>query len=171
MEAMIPEENDNVGKVIKALGLSQNQLVQAANFTNDKYPDVSLDFEVDDPDNIRAGEPAFIKVKIEREVDEDDEVDETVHAPFYPGKKTENWWLVVGEESTKTLLAIKRVTVGRRLGAKLEFTVPTPGKHDLKLFLMSDSYVGVDQEPTFSVMAAEGMEVDDDEDEDDDDEE
>jgi len=83
-----------------------------------------------------------------------------VHAPFYPGRKSENWWLVVGEEASKTLLAIKRVTVGRELNLKLEFTVPTPGRHDLKLFLMSDSYVGVDQEPAFSVMVEEGMDVD-----------
>lgn len=38
-----------------------------------------------------------------------------------------------------------------------------PGKHDLKLFLMSDSYVGVDQDPSFKVVVAEG---EDDEDED-----
>ena len=80
--------------------------------------------------------------------------------PFYPARKTENWWLVVGEESSKTLLAIKRVTIGKKLPVRLEFTVPAPGKHELKLFLMSDSYVGVDQEPSFEVTVGEGMEVD-----------
>ena len=82
----------------------------------------------------------------------------------------ESWWLVVGEENTKTLLAIKRITFGRKLNVRLEFTVPTPGEHDLKLFLMSDSYVGVDQEPGFSVTVAEGMVVDDEEEDEDDDE-
>lgn len=167
MEAMNPEENPNYETLIKRLGLEQSQLVQAANFTNSKYPDISLEFDVLDEDNIRAGEPAYLNIKIEREVDEDSEVDTTVHAPFYPVKKMENWWLLVGEETTKTLLAIKRVPIGHQLQVKLEYTVPTPGKHDLKLFLMSDSYVGVDQEPTFSVTAAEGMDVDSDEDEED----
>ncbi|KAK0633434.1 Sec63 Brl domain-containing protein [Immersiella caudata] len=165
MEKMNPEENPDYSVLVRELGLSQAQLVQAANFTNTKYPDISLDFEVEDEDSIHAGEPAYLKIKIEREVDEDEEFDPTVHAPFYPGKKTENWWLVVGEESTKMLLAIKRVTIGRALNVKLEFTVPTPGNHDLKLFLMSDSYVGVDQEPGFSVKVAEGMDVDDSEEE------
>jgi pre-mRNA-splicing helicase BRR2 len=160
MEKMNPDENPDYGSLIKELGLSQAQLAQAANFTNTKYPDISLEFEVEDENNIRAGEPAYLKIRIEREMEEDEEFDPTVHAPFYPGKKSENWWLVVGEESTATLLAIKRVTVGRNLNLKLEFTVPTPGRHDLKLFLMSDSYVGVDQEPTFSVMVEEGMDVD-----------
>ncbi|KAI1312538.1 Sec63 Brl domain-containing protein [Xylaria venustula] len=166
MEAMNPEENTNYSALVKRLGLSQAQLAQAAAFTNTKYPDISLEFEVLDEDSIHAGEPAYLNVKIEREVeDEEGEVDTTVHAPFYPTKKIENWWLVVGEESTKTLLAIKRVTIGRQLKVRLEYTVPTPGSHDLKLFLMSDSYIGVDQEPTFSVNVAEGMDVDEDEDE------
>lgn len=170
MEAMNPEENPQYGELIKAMGLSQKQLEDAAKFTNEKYPDVSLEFEVEDPENLRAGEASYLNIQIEREVEEDDEIDSVVHAPFYPGKKLENWWLVVGEESTKTLLAIKRVTVGRKLHVKLEFTVPTPGKHELKLFLMSDSYIGVDQEPSFEVTVAEGMEVDEDDEEDDEDE-
>jgi pre-mRNA-splicing helicase BRR2 len=172
MEKMNPDENPNYAALAKDLGLSQAQLAQAANFTNTKYPDISLEFDVEDPEGIRAGEPAYLKVRIEREVDEDDgEFDATVHAPFYPAKKSENWWLVVGEESSKTLLAIKRVTVGRELSLRLEFTVPTPGRHDLKLFLMSDSYVGVDQEPTFSVMVEEAMDVDESEEEEEEEEE
>lgn len=160
MEKMNPEENADYASLVRDLGLSQAQLAQAAEFTNNKYPDVSLEFELEDKDNIRANEPAYLKINIEREVDEDEEFDPTVHAPFYPGKKTENWWLVVGEESSKTLLAIKRVTIGKKLNVRLEFTVPTPGRHDLKLMLMSDSYVGVDQDPAFSVMVEEGMDVD-----------
>ncbi|ELR10490.1 DEIH-box ATPase [Pseudogymnoascus destructans] len=170
MEAMDPSENPNYGALVKKLGLTQTQLGQAANFTNTKYPNVELEFELEDPEDITAGVPSYIEVKIEREVDEDDEsaeVDTTVHAPFYPLKKMENWWLVVGEESTKTLLAIKRITIGKKLNLRLEYTVPTAGKHDLKLFLMSDSYVGVDQDPSFTVNVAEGEDDDEgDEDED-----
>ncbi|KAH8602881.1 Sec63 Brl domain-containing protein [Bisporella sp. PMI_857] len=169
MEAMDPSENPNIEATIARLGLSQSQLAQAANFTNSKYPNISLDYEVEKPDEITAGEPSHIKVKIIR--DEDDEetidVDTTVHAPFYPVKKMENWWLVVGEESSKTLLAIKRVTIGKSLTARLEYTIPTAGEHELKLILMSDSYVGVDQDPSFTVSVAEGDAEDEDEEDDD----
>ena len=170
MEAMDPTENPNHGALIKKLGLSQTQLAEAANFTNSKYPDITLEYELEDADSITAGSAAYIKVNIEREIgeeDEDTEIDTTVHAPFYPVKKMENWWLVVGEESSKTLLAIKRITIGRKLTLRLEYTVPTPGEHALKLFLMSDSYVGVDQDPSFNVTVAEGMDEDDEEEEDD----
>ncbi|EFY97198.1 SEC63/Brl and DEAD/DEAH box helicase domain protein [Metarhizium robertsii] len=170
MEAMNPDENPEYNKLVKRLGLSQKQLAEAAGFTNDKYPDLELEHEVLDQDEIQAGEPSYLNIKITRNVDEDDEVDSTVHAPFYPTKKMENWWLVVGDDKTRNLLAIKRVTIGRELNVKLEYTVPAAGEHGLKLFLMSDSYVGVDQEREFTVTAAEGMDVDGDEDDEDEEE-
>lgn len=165
MEAMDPSENKDYATLVKRLGLDNKQLAQAAAFTNDKYPNLDLDFQVEDPDNITSGEPAYLKIKIERDIEEDQEPDTTVHAPFYPGQKVENWWLVVGEEKSKNLLAIKRVAIGRKLELRLEYVVPTPGEHELTLYLMSDSYVGVDQAPAFTVTAAEGMEEDESEEE------
>jgi len=50
------------------------------------------------------------------------------------------------------------------LEMRLEYIVPTPGEHNLTLYLMSDSYVGVDQDPSFTITAAEGMDEDGDED-------
>ena len=163
MDALDPSENKDYEKLIKRLGLNGQQLAQAANFTNNKYPDIRLEFEVEDPGEITSGSPAYLKVRLQREIDEDIEVDTTVHAPFYPQSKTENWWLVIGEESTKTLLAIKRITINRTMETKMDFTVSSPGEHELKLYLMCDSYVGVDQDPSFQVTAAEGMDEDEDE--------
>jgi pre-mRNA-splicing helicase BRR2 len=159
----------NASKLVQALGLDKKQLMQAAAFAN-KYPNLDLEFEVEDPDEITAGAAAYLKIKIARDAeDEDDEdaaPDTTVDAPFYPGKKTETWWLVVGGASN-SLLAIKKVSVGRELNVRLELIVPEPGKHELTLYLMSDSYVGVDQDPSFEVTAAEGMDEDEDKDEED----
>ena len=156
-------DSDTSKKLIARLGLKNEQLAEAANFTNDKYPSIEVEFELEDPDEITTGSPAYLKIKVEREVDEE-EPDTTVHAPFYSQTKMENWWLVVGEEKTNSLLAIKRVTIGRKLEVRLEFAAPsTAGDHDLKLYLMSDSYVGVDQDPSFRVSVAEGMDEDDDE--------
>ncbi|KAL8813589.1 MAG: hypothetical protein Q9200_000131 [Gallowayella weberi] len=169
MDAMDPEKPESK-TLAKRLGLDHQQLKQVAAFTNDKYPDIELDFDVLDKDAITAGAPAYLQVTITRNVDDDDvqEPDTTVHAPFYPQRKTENWWLVVGEERTKNLCGIKRVTIGRRLEMKLEFTVPSAGTHELRLYLMSDCYVGVDQDPTFTVEVAEGMDEEEDEEEEDD---
>ena len=161
MEAMSGKKS---ATLVKRTGLDNKQLAQAAAFTNNKYPNIDLEFEVEEGE-VTAGSPAYLKVKLEREMDEDEEgePDISVHAPFYPAKKMENWWLVVGG-ANNSLLAIKKVTIGRKLDLRLEYVVPTPGKHELTLYLMSDSYVGVDQDPTFSVEAAEGMDEDDNDD-------
>ncbi|KAL8922071.1 MAG: hypothetical protein Q9208_005381 [Pyrenodesmia sp. 3 TL-2023] len=161
MDAMDPDKPESK-TLAKRLGLDNKQLSQVAAFTNDKYPDIELDFEVLAKDEITAGSPSYLQIRITRNMEEDEEPDTTVHAPFYPQRKTENWWLVVGEEKTKSLLAIKRVTIGRQLEMKLEYVVPSAGTHELTLYLMSDSYMGVDQDPTFTVDAAEGMDEDED---------
>ena len=49
--------------------------------------------------------------------------------------------------------------------------IPKPGDYKLKLMLMSDSYMGVDQDPSFEVKVVEAMDVDEsDEEEEEDDE-
>lgn len=167
MDAMDPSENPNYNALVKGMGLSNQQLADAAGFTNERYPNVDLTFELEDAENVVSNSPTYINVTVERQLEEDEEPNLDVHAPFYPvDQKAENWWLVVGEESSKTLLAIKRVQIQRVLKTKLEVVVPTPGRKELTLFLMSDSYVGVDQAPTFEVNVAEGVEESEDEDED-----
>ncbi|KIW80899.1 hypothetical protein Z517_03922 [Fonsecaea pedrosoi CBS 271.37] len=186
MTAMDPSENPDQAKLVQMMGLSNRQLVEAANFTNNKYPSLELEFDVEDKEEVTAGQPAILSIRISREADDEDEdeeeggkgdgteqeVDITVHAPFYPLRKLENWWLVVAEEKTRSLLAIKRVTIAKKqFGTKLEYVVPTAGKKDLTLFLMCDSYVGVDQSMAFSVDVKEGEDEDEDDEDGDEDEE
>jgi pre-mRNA-splicing helicase BRR2 len=166
MDAMDPESNSGYSKLIKSMGLSNEQLKEAADFTNERYPNLDLEFDVEDPEDVVVGSPSYVTVTIERQLEEDEEPSATVHAPFFPLEKAENWWLVIGNEQTKALCAIKRVTVGRKLSTKLEYLVPTPGEQELTLYLMCDSYLGVDQIHKFKITAAPG-EDDDDDDEDD----
>ncbi|KAI9728014.1 MAG: DEIH-box ATPase [Chrysothrix sp. TS-e1954] len=171
MEAMDPSENSDYKKLVKKLGLDNKQLADAANFTNNKYPSVEISYEVENRDQVSAGSPARMLINIERESDEESEAAEPdlrVHKPLYPADKSESWWLVLGEVSTKSLLAIRRITIGRKATAKLEFSVPEAGKHNLTLYLMCDSYAGVDQAPEFELAVAEGDEDEDEEEEDDD---
>ena len=141
------------------LQMTPNQLAAVAGFVN-KYPNIDINFELEDPESIVAKGTAFLKVQLERDVDEDEEVDAMVHAPFYPGKKLENWWLVIA--SGRELVSIKRITFSRQLSVRLNFTVPAAGRQVLKLFCFSDSYVGVDQEHEFEVVAGEAEEEDED---------
>ena len=74
-----------------------------------------------------------------------------------------NWWLVIGDPSTRTLHSIKRVTVTKSLAMKLEFTLPK-GTHKLKLYVICDSYIGADHDIDLDpIEVAEGEDSDSDE--------
>ena len=157
MDAMDPDENKDYEKLVKRLGLSQKQLADAAAFTNDRYPSLEMSFDVVDPENVEVGVPSPINVTIEREGDEEDDnadVNLKVHAPYFPAPKTENWWLLAGLERTKELCGIKRITLSKKkVQTKIDMILPREGKHEVTLMLVCDSYLGVDQVPSFTVEA------------------
>ena len=136
---MSPEER------AEALQLTDNEARREANSWLDRYPDISVSHEF--AGQVTPGEPVQMIVSLEREGGIRGVVEKTpvVIAPHFPGKKDENWWLVVGDVENNVLLAVKRVTVGVEARVKLQFVVPET-KADLTLFFMSDSYCGLDQE-------------------------
>lgn len=112
-----------------------------------------------------AGSPIYITVALSKDADDEESSgdDQNVIAPYFPAKKMANWWLVVGEPSTKTLHSIKRVTVTKNLAMKLEFTLPK-GTHNLKLYVICDSYIGADHDIDLDpIDVAEGEDSDSDE--------
>ncbi|TFY80397.1 hypothetical protein EWM64_g3621 [Hericium alpestre] len=146
------------------LQMDGRQMRDVAAFVN-SYPtlDVSHEFAKGE---YTAGSPIAIQVSLSRDTDEEepDETDTSVVAPYYPGKKTANWWVVVGDPATKQLLSIKKVTVAKSLKVKLELMLPK-GSHALKLYVICDSYMGADHDiPLETIEVAEGEESDSDED-------
>ena len=135
------------------------------------YPNIDVAYEIADADSITAGDAVNMIVKLEREVDDDDDDAGSrsygqVNAPRYPKSKTEGWWLVVGDVERNTLMSIKRVTLQQRAQSKLDFVAPDePGEYTLQIFLMSDSFLGCDQqyEVTLSVGEAESEDEEEDE--------
>jgi len=141
--------------------LTGPQRQDVAAFVN-SYPtlDVTHDFVKGE---YTSSTPIVLQVSLSRDADEEeDEGDVSVVAPYFPGKKMTNWWVVVGEQSTRQLLSIKRVTVSKSLNVKLEFTLPK-GTHALKLYVICDSYVGADHDINLEpVEVAEGEDSDSD---------
>ncbi|KAJ2869747.1 Pre-mRNA splicing, partial [Coemansia aciculifera] len=94
-----------------------------------------------------------------------------VKAPFFPYSRAEGWWIVVAEPGAQTLLAVKRIAVGRHLATTLEFAAPEKvGSAKLKMFLMCDAYLGCDQEFDIELNVLPATDEDDDDDDDDDEE-
>ncbi|KAG8933497.1 DEIH-box ATPase [Tulasnella sp. 417] len=150
------------------LRMDQRQMRDVATFVN-AYPNLDVSHELEEGE-YTAGTPIVLKVLLEKEVDEDEEDDDqAVIAPLYPAKKMASWWVVVGEPSTKQLLAIRKVTVRKQINVKLDFTLPK-GPHKLKLYVICDSYVGADHDIALDPIEVAEGEDSDEEDEDSDEE-
>lgn len=159
------------------LRLSDDKMADVAVFCN-TYPNIEVEHEVKDPDDVTAGDPVQIVVNLEREIDEE-EMDEDeiadlgkVSAALFPGEKKESWWVVLGDTKTNSLLSLKRVNLRHKQKVSLEFLAPEEaGDYDLTLFCMSDSYMGCDQEFLLPLSVAAADDDDDDDDEEDSEEE
>ncbi|KAG2647950.1 hypothetical protein PVAP13_1NG004400 [Panicum virgatum] len=138
------------------LQLSNSQLQDIIEFLK-RFPNVDMAYEVREGDDISAGDNITVQVTLERDMTNSLSEVGPVHAPRFPKPKEEGWWLVIGDSSTNQLLAIKRVALQKRARVKLEFSAPAEaGRKDYMIYLMSDSYLGCDQEYEFAVDVKDG---------------
>lgn len=74
--------------------------------------------------------------------------DSKAQAPRFPKVKDEGWFVILGEVERRELLAVKRVGfVRNQTAVSVAFYTPErTGKCIYTLFLMSDSYLGLDQQ-------------------------
>eukprot|EP00299_Pterocystis_sp_00344_P001270 c11102_g1_i1.p1 GENE.c11102_g1_i1~~c11102_g1_i1.p1 ORF type:complete len:818 (+),score=229.76 c11102_g1_i1:220-2454(+) len=107
--------------------------------------------------SIEADSDAFLTVTLTRQ----NAKPKYAHAPRFPKDKDEGWFLLLGEINHRTgdadVVAMKRIAFNTHTSTKLLFQAPErPGVHTWRLMLMSDSYVGLDQqlEIDFHVCAA-----------------
>ncbi|XP_058788470.1 DExH-box ATP-dependent RNA helicase DExH14 isoform X2 [Vicia villosa] len=66
--------------------------------------------------------------------------------PRFPKIKEEQWWLVLGNTSTSELYALKRVSFSDHLVTSMKLPQTTANLQDIKVFLVSDCYIGFEQE-------------------------
>ena len=75
-------------------------------------------------------------------------MDSKAQAPLFPKPKDEGWFFALGEIDSGELVALKRVGfIRRRQNVSLAFYTPEElGRKIFTLFIMSDSYFGLDQQ-------------------------
>lgn len=154
-------EDDDRNQIMQMTGAEKADVARYCN----RYPNVELDYEVEDADDIHSGSPVTVVVNLDRD-DEDGAQSGPVIAPYFPQRKDESWWLIVGEPSTNMLVSIKKVNLQNKSSVKLEFPAGDEGKHEYKIYFMCDSYLGCDQEFEFDMDVKEKLDDDDDEDSD-----
>jgi len=148
------------------LDFTPAQLAEVARVCN-RYPNIDLNYEIEDADEVAAGDNVSVIVTLQRDGADDLTSVPKVHAPRFPKPKEEGWWLIVGDPKNNSLLSIKRITLQLKARVKLDFTAPpTAGEYSYTLYLMCDSYLGCDQEYELKVDVGEADDDDDDDDED-----
>jgi pre-mRNA-splicing helicase BRR2 len=140
-------EDEDREKILE--GLSEKEVSSVADFVN-KYPNLEVDYSLEG--SVIAGEPCQIEINISRDEDVDDL---TVVSAIYPGKVFEHWWIVIGNNVTNELYAIKKQAITKeQQTVKMEFTVPEAGKKDIYIWTVCDSYLEADKQ-----IVIEGLEV------------
>ncbi|KAJ1886808.1 Pre-mRNA splicing, partial [Kickxella alabastrina] len=160
-------EDDDRARLLN--GLAPRQVAEVAAFVN-RYPNIEVDYQVDAPEDICEGGLVSVRLSLDREWDDDEEVGPVV-APFFPSVRMENWWVVIGDPQNQALVAVKRLGMfNKHLDVQVEFNAPEHvGTVKWKLFLMCDAFLGCDQEFDLE-MDVQPAEDDDEEEEDEDDE-
>ena len=76
-----------------------------------------------------------------------------MYAPQFTKPKDEGWFIILGNSDNNDLVALKRIGFIRsKTVVTLSVTTPSlPGRHSYTLFIISDSYLGLDQQYDISV--------------------
>ncbi|KAK9021319.1 hypothetical protein V6N11_011314 [Hibiscus sabdariffa] len=74
--------------------------------------------------------------------------------PRFPKVKDEAWWLILGNTSTAELYALKRVSFSDRLVTHMELPSDVTSFQGMKLIMVSDCYLGFEQQHSIEDLAA-----------------
>jgi len=70
----------------------------------------------------------------------------------FPKAKEASWFLIVGNPKNNDIVALKRVNFNRYTSKNLSVALPNDfWEEKLELYLMSDSYIGLDQYQTIDL--------------------
>lgn len=117
--------------------------------------------EVEDEGDIVVGDVATVSCQLKRKNLRTGEAMGPVHAPLFPEPKFEEWYLFLVEAtpSTRIITFEKIKDTGCVAEEKLRFQVSRPGKHNLVLHAVCDSYAGIDQKVDLNFNASTEEEV------------
>lgn len=121
---------------------SESQSSDIAHVCN-SYPDIELSVKLSSS-NVASEETLTAHVTLDCEEFESG----AVLTPYYPGKRKQAWWLVIGDVATNKLYSCEDVSLkSSTQSVDLEFDAPeTPGVHNLVVYLMSTCHAGLDDE-------------------------
>jgi len=154
------KEMENKDRLEAFSSLSLSELADVAEMCN-RYPDIDMNYSVSQQE-VRPGETVSVSIVLQRATEDDEKVGvPTVYSCNSKTTNLEGWWALVSDNATKTLLSVRWLALARTAKLSLQFSAPSEqGKHNLTITLMSDSYLGCDQEYEFDLNVS-GAPIDD----------
>jgi hypothetical protein len=123
-----------------------------------------LDIRVDvtpssgEPGAVAPSDEAMVTVHIKRR----GRSSQHAYSPAFPKEVDESWFILLGDVEHEEVLALKRVGAirGAATTATVTFVAPeTPGKYKYTVYIVSQTYVGLDQQYEVEFEVAEGAEA------------
>lgn len=107
------------------------------------FPCIQMKLKLQKKDN-DGGKPRTLNIRLEKINSKRNT--SRAFAPRFPKIKNEAWWLILGNTYTSELYALKRVSFTDRLVTHMELPSGTTTFQGIKLILVSDCYIGFEQE-------------------------
>jgi len=128
--------------VLKCCSILPNITVQTKIFVDD-----------DEDDKVYEGDLCTIRVMITRKHVALGKKADLVHAPHFPFPRQEAWWIILGTKDGRILEAKKVTDQDRDIKHDIKFLTPREGHYEFDLFVLSNSYIGLDQQLTVNLDA------------------
>ncbi|KAH7695135.1 Type III restriction enzymeres subunit family protein [Aphelenchoides avenae] len=108
-------------------------------------------FEERPMSNIPVKASSEYKLRVRLELSGPNWANTQAYAPKYPKEKTAGWIILLGDKASGKVLACQKVPpINGGKDVRFFFRAPEmPGLYTLTLFVMSDAYLGIDQEYSF----------------------
>jgi len=146
LKEVVDLESDAFAQLVKRLKFTDEQRLDAEAFCR-HVPRLQVSAEVEVPDEKDVSESDFacLQVTIKRKNLAEGEASGPVHAPFFPGPKFEELWVLVYDDRARRLITADCVLGnGHSETCKVRFMVPRAGEFSWSVRVVCDSYLGLD---------------------------
>ncbi|KAJ0973942.1 hypothetical protein J5N97_015907 [Dioscorea zingiberensis] len=107
------------------------------------FPRIQVNMRLQKSDN-EGSKPPVLNIKLEKTNFR--RSTSRAFTPRFPKVKDEAWWLVLGNFTTSELYTLKRISFSDRTTTRMELPNNSINLQETKLLIISDCYLGLDQE-------------------------
>ncbi|KAI8983869.1 Sec63 Brl domain-containing protein [Pilobolus umbonatus] len=135
--------------------LDHNKVNEICRVVN-RLPVIDIKAKIESQKEFLVPESTYsISINLQRKKKSNQPHDGRIYSPLFPKPQYESWWVVLGDAANDELLALKRVsmrngpneTLSNHINTSITFDTPAHfGQHKYTLFVISDGYIGLDQQ-------------------------